>query len=114
MSAADHWSSRGADYATEMAGADHAHRPSVVRSLIAPCRTEAGLVVDCGCGKGVLLRENPLHWAQKLKRYGFDEDRLGFMNFHPHPPLLGQATTYQDTLNVAFRSAMEAGVSLEH
>jgi SAM-dependent methyltransferase len=47
------------------------------------------------------IRENPLTYAGKLERYGFHEERQGFINHHALPPLLGpQAETRLDTLNV--------------
>ncbi len=53
------------------------------------------------------IRENPLNYRYKLKRYGFDEREQQFASLHPLPPLLMKgwdpddinAHTFHDTLN---------------
>ncbi|MBD2464238.1 class I SAM-dependent methyltransferase [Oscillatoria sp. FACHB-1407] len=46
------------------------------------------------------VRENPLSYHHKLKKFNFKELKQGFINFHILPPPLLQDKTYPSTLNV--------------
>ena len=54
------------------------------------------------------IRENPLTYADKLAKYGFEVERTEYMNFHEVPPLMMRiadfneldSRTYRDTLAV--------------
>lgn len=111
----DHWQDVAADYVGAPEPAYHQHRLAVSRALLpgelyAPGRR----IFDFGCGDGLHLvagardrsslpsllaksalpeahttydvRENPLTYRYKLARYGFEETRQEFLNFHPAPP----------------------------
>ena len=46
------------------------------------------------------VRENPLAYASKLRRFGFREVRQEFINRHAAPPILLGERTCPDTLSV--------------
>jgi 2-polyprenyl-3-methyl-5-hydroxy-6-metoxy-1,4-benzoquinol methylase len=47
------------------------------------------------------IRENPLNYSIKLKKYGFKEERIEFINFHEVPPVISEkANGYLDTLEI--------------
>lgn len=46
------------------------------------------------------IRENPLAYPAKLKRFGFEIEQVEYINWHTAPPLLKPQATYRDTLAV--------------
>lgn len=68
ISAAEYWSEENAGYAARIDNAYHAHRLTMIRSLIDPIASE-GVVLDFGCGDGVMLLD-----FEESRRIGIDPD----------------------------------------